>query len=47
MHKQTKYEVIETIKNFIDKESEFLPDIYSDMLLDRLAKLLRELENET
>ncbi len=37
-------EIIEAIRRFIDKECKFIADIHSDKLLDRLAKLLRELE---
>lgn len=43
---RSNIEIIETIKKFIDKESKFLPDIHSDILLDRLAKLIKEIEKE-
>lgn len=43
---KSNIEIIEMIKKFIDKESKFIPDIHADMLLDRLAKLIKEIENE-
>lgn len=41
----TTIEIIEKLKTFIDKESKFIADIHSDSLLDRLAKLIKEIEN--
>lgn len=38
-----KKEVLDAVKNFIDKESKFLPDIHSDALLDRLVDLLKKI----
>lgn len=42
----TTIEIIARLKTFIDKESKFIADIYSDSLLDRLAKLIKEIEND-
>ena len=31
------------VLKFVDKESEFLPDIHSDALLDRLVKFIKKI----
>lgn len=42
----TTTEIIARLKKFIDNESKFIADIHSDSLLDRLAKLIKEIEND-
>ena len=42
-YEKGKEKVKKEILNFVDKESEFLPDIHSDALLDRLVKLVKNL----
>lgn len=39
-----KKQVISKILKFVDKESEFLPDIHSDALLDRLVSFIKEMK---
>ena len=38
-----KKDIKKKIIKFIEEESEFVPDIYSDTLLDRLAKEIKKL----
>lgn len=35
--------IISKVLKFIDEESEFLPDIHSDALLDRLVKFIKKI----
>lgn len=42
-YEEGKKDTIEKILKFVDKESEFLPDIHSDALLDRLVKFIKKL----
>ena len=41
-YRKGKQEMINKIKDFIDKECEFIPDITSDKLLDRLVELIKK-----
>lgn len=38
-----KKNAIEKIRKFIEEESEFLPDVHTDGLLDRLANVLKKI----
>jgi hypothetical protein len=38
-----KKEIVEKLLKFVDNESEFLPDVHIDALLDRLVKFIKKI----
>lgn len=42
-YEQGKKDIVKKILKFVDEESEFIPDIHSDTLLDRLVKFVKDI----